>query len=199
MIWSCKPLTTFNASKSLFSGMCSQVSLKFIRPGKRFVAEHPTANKRSVSGMPSQMRFQVGRFPVDLPAPWNMTDMLSLLFSVSCTRPVLTVRTFTFSAASRNHALGVFKQCSSNLSIMSCGWYRSRDWRRRIWRRFSSRLPEVGWILMRVSGPVVPPRWVGRGISGAIWRGASRRRKGRRLGRINRGRIRLKLCGRCHG
>ena len=61
----------------------------------------------------------MGRFPVDLSASRDMTDMLSLLLSVPGSGSVLAVRTLTLSAASGHYTLGVLEQGSSDLGIMA--------------------------------------------------------------------------------
>ncbi len=65
MIWSHEPLVTSRTSKPLLSCMCSQVSLELVRPSKPLPAEQPVTNKRSFSGMPSKVSFQVRGFTIN--------------------------------------------------------------------------------------------------------------------------------------
>ena len=59
MVASHELLVTRRAGKSLLSGVCSQVSLQLVTSGESLTTEEPVTDKRSLSGVPSQMRLQM--------------------------------------------------------------------------------------------------------------------------------------------
>lgn len=76
MVGPCETLAAFLAGETFFTGVCSQVTLEFVGPCERLVAEQPVAHERSESGVPAEMSFQVAGFAVYFSASCDVTNVL---------------------------------------------------------------------------------------------------------------------------
>lgn len=63
------------ACETFFTGMGSEVTLKFIGSGEAFAAEEPITDKGTFAGVPTEMGLQVGGLTVDFVTTWIVTDM----------------------------------------------------------------------------------------------------------------------------
>lgn len=59
--------------------VCPPVSLELVAPGESLPAEHPVADKGSLSAVPAEVGSQVRRLPVHLPTASDVAYMLLLL------------------------------------------------------------------------------------------------------------------------
>jgi len=89
------------ARETFFTGVRSQVTLKFIGTRERFVAEQPVAHERTQTGVPAKMSFEVARLAVYFAAS---CDMAHVLFWFVWFRLLSgdTVRTLATTAATRD-------------------------------------------------------------------------------------------------
>jgi hypothetical protein len=74
-----EPLATVWTNKALLPSMSPQVSLQLIRPGETLATEKPVTNEWTLSRVPPQVRFEMGSFAINFPAPWYVTDVLLFL------------------------------------------------------------------------------------------------------------------------
>lgn len=100
----CEPLAAFLAGETFFTGVCSQVTLEFVGPCERLVAEQPVAHERSESGVPAEMGLQVAGLAVHLSASCDVTHVL-LRFVGFRLLSRDAVRTLAATAATRHSDL----------------------------------------------------------------------------------------------
>ena len=100
MVASHESFAAFRAPEPLFAGVRSQMALKFVRARKRFAAKEPIADEGPLAAVPSQVRLQVRRLPVDLAASRHVADVLLLLGSGFARRRILAIRAPAAPAAS---------------------------------------------------------------------------------------------------
>lgn len=98
-----KALVAHRARKPFLSGVCAEVSLELIGPSEPFATEKPVADKRPLTGVPSQMRFEVRRLTVHFTAAGNVAavESLSAQAGPGGSQPLslLAVRTVTCCSA----------------------------------------------------------------------------------------------------
>lgn len=70
-----KPLVADRTGESFLPGVRAQVSLELVRARKPLPAKQPVTHKRSLSGVPPQVRLEVRRFAVNLATARNVTAM----------------------------------------------------------------------------------------------------------------------------
>lgn len=92
-----EPLVTDGTSEPLLSCMSPQMSLQFVRASEPLTAEQPVTYKGPLARVPPQMRLQMRRLAVHLPAARDVAAVDVLLAEVRARRPeplgLLTVRT----------------------------------------------------------------------------------------------------------
>lgn len=64
------------ACEALLTGVRAQVPLELVRAREALPAEHPAANERAFTCVPPQMRLQVRRLAVHLPAARHVAHVL---------------------------------------------------------------------------------------------------------------------------
>ena len=68
-----EPFVADGTREPLLSGVRAQVSLELVGSREPFAAEEPITDERSLTCMPAQVRLQVRRLVVHLPAAGNVT------------------------------------------------------------------------------------------------------------------------------
>lgn len=71
-------LVAHRAREPFLAGVRAQVSLQLVGASEAFPAEKPVADERPLAGVPPQVRLQVGRLPVHLPAAGDVAAVESL-------------------------------------------------------------------------------------------------------------------------
>ncbi|KFD55067.1 hypothetical protein M513_03985 [Trichuris suis] len=75
MVGAHKPFAALSAGEALVTRMGPQVSLQLVASCKSFAAKKPVANKRLLTGMPTEMSLQMGCFAVGFAATGYATDV----------------------------------------------------------------------------------------------------------------------------
>lgn len=103
MVTAHKALVTHRAREPFLAGVRAKVSLQLIGPSEPFATEKPVADKRPLSGVPPQMRFEVRSLSVHFTAAGNVAavESLSPQAGPGGSQPLglLTVRTVTRCSA----------------------------------------------------------------------------------------------------
>lgn len=96
-------------SETFLTGVSAQMPLQFIGTSESFAAEEPIANEWSLTGVPSEMGFQMARLAVDLTTARDMAIVCILLAQMNSGRSktfgLLTIRAIA-CGASRVSSLG---------------------------------------------------------------------------------------------
>lgn len=79
MVRSHKSLVAYWTGETFLTSVRPEMPLEFVRPGEALPAEQPIADERPLSRVPAQMRLQVRRLTVNLPATGNVATVDVLL------------------------------------------------------------------------------------------------------------------------